>query len=97
MKIDKITQNYITRAAIVTVAILLIPFIGTNISSEWNWSMADFLIMGTLIFGFGMIFQAAVNKVKDHNSKIIVGIVIIGIFLYVWAEMAVGIFTNIGS
>ncbi len=92
----KITKS-IVRVAAVTGAILLIPIIGMQVSSEWNWNLFDFIVMGALVFGTGSLIELARHKVKsEHRRSVIIAIIVLAC-LYVWAELAVGIFTNLGS
>lgn len=73
-------------------AILLIPFTAMQISSEVNWSGFDFLIMGLLLFGTGLLIDLALRKIPDTKNRIIVTGIILAVFLLIWAELAVGIF-----
>lgn len=73
-------------------AILLIPFTAMQISSEVNWSGFDFLIMGLLLFGTGLLIDLALRKIPDTKNRIIVSGIILAVFLLIWAELAVGIF-----
>lgn len=88
-------QKNIFKVLLVTVCILLIPLIAMQFTSEVNWTLSDFIIMGALIFGTGLLIDWAVRKAGRYKVITIVGIVLL--FLYVWAELAVGVFTNIGS
>lgn len=81
---------------VVTAAILLVPLIAMQFTSEVNWSLSDFIIMGALIFGFGSLFILAARKV-DRDSRLLVGLAFLTAFMYVWTELAVGIFFNFGN
>ena len=83
--------------ALATVLILSIPLIAKQFTSEVNWDMTDFIVMGTLIFGTGSLFIVASRLLKTTKMRITAGIMLGLIFLYIWAELAVGIFTNWGS
>src|SRR5688572_19125220 len=73
-----------------TAAILCIPLIAMQISSEWDWGIFDFLIMGTLLFGAGSVFVLLARKVKK-NQRLIVGLIILAAVLLTWVHLAVGI------
>lgn len=62
-----------------------------------NWSLSDYLIAGTLLFSTGLVIVIVRQKVRGKNLRIafIVGAVLA--CLYIWAELAVGLFTNWGS
>lgn len=81
--------------ALATGIILLIPLIGMQISHEVNWSIFDFMIAGTLIFATASLYVIAARKIPNH--RLLLGAVIGAFFVYLWAELAVGIFTNWGS
>ncbi len=80
---------------ILTICILLVPLVAMQFSDDVVWNLFDFIVAGILIFGAGSIFVLATRKFPKH--KIIIGLAIALMFLYIWAELAVGIFTNLGS
>lgn len=79
-----------------TGAILLIPAVAMQFTSEVNWSPADFIIMGALIFGMGSLFVLTARRVP-RKYRAAIGVFFALALCYVWAELAVGIFTNLGS
>lgn len=81
--------------AVATGIILSIPLIAMRFTSEVDWKLNDFTIMGILIFGMGSLFVLTARKVRKH--RLAIGIAFVLAFLYIWAELAVGIFTNWGS
>lgn len=82
--------------ALVTGAILLVPLVAMQLTSEVNWSAGDFLAMGLLLFTAGSLSILVSRKFSGKN-RLVAGIVILAAFLYIWAELAVGIFTNLGN
>lgn len=89
------TNSIITRALIGTALILMIPLIAMQFTQEVNWTGSDFVIMGILLFGFGCLLQYVWGR-AGKNRGLAATAVILG-FLYIWAELAVGVFTNLGS
>lgn len=80
-------------AILLTVPLLLlIPLIGMQFSSEVNWSLFDFLVMGVLLLGVGLMFEFVLRKVPNKNNRIALIAIILIVFLLIWAELAVGIF-----
>lgn len=77
---------------IIIPLILLIPLIAMQLSTEVNWSLLDFLVMGALLLGVGLMFEVVLRKVPKKNNRIALIAVILIVFLLIWAELAVGIF-----
>jgi len=84
-------KNVFIIIAVVT-SILLIPFVGNQVSNEVNWSSSDFLIMGVLLLLTGLAINFAVSRLKTFKSKVIACSAILIVLLLIWAELAVGIF-----
>jgi len=85
----------IIRIALGTVGILLIPFVAMQFSSEVNWTLSDFVIMGAILFVTGLMLDLAMRKMG--NYRVPAAITIVVLFLWLWVELAVGLFTNWGS
>ena len=104
---DVIMQNIIfIWIALATGLLLLIPFFlmqfhvklpdPGSVAGEINWDLTDFIVMGTLLFTISSLFVLAARKIhKSH--RLAMGIAFLILFLWLWAELAVGIFTNLGS
>jgi len=88
-----VNKNKRLIAILLTVPLLLlIPLIGMQFSSEVNWSLFDFLVMGVLLLGVGLMFEFVLRKVPNKNNRIALIAIILIVFLLIWAELAVGIF-----
>jgi len=74
------------------LALLLIPLIAMHYSDEVHWTLIDFAIMGVLLLIAGMWTQRVVKRVKSFPRRATYIILVILLFLLVWAELAVGIF-----
>ena len=72
--------------------LMLIPYIASQFSEGEGWDLFDLFIGGLLLFGFGMLIQFLMIKLKDKKYRIIVIIAVVLIFLLIWIELAVGIF-----
>ena len=88
-----ITRNRRLTAIVLTVVfILLIPLIAMQFTSEVDWKLPDFVIMGVLLLGTGLLCELVMRKVKTTRNRIILcGALLLALFL-IWAELAVGIF-----
>lgn len=72
--------------------VLLIPLIGMQFSSEVNWLFFDFLVMGVILLGLGLIIELVWRKVPKKNNRLVLIALILIAFILIWAELAVGIF-----
>ena len=79
-----------------TAALLLVPLAAMQVTTAVNWDAMDFIVMALLLFGTGSLFVLAARKVPARR-RVIVGALFLLVFLYVWAELAVGVFTDLGS
>jgi len=71
--------------------LLLIPFVAMQFTNEVNWTSSDFLVMGFLLTLTGLLCEIVMRKVKSIKSRILICVVILFIFILVWAELAIGI------
>jgi len=78
----------------IIVILLLIPFIAMQFTDEVSWSIIDFIVMGALLLGTGLLCELIIRKVKH---KIVFCIIILFVFLMVWAELAVGFLESLFS
>jgi hypothetical protein len=81
--------------ALATACVLLIPLVAMQFSSEVKWTILDFAVMGALLFGAGSLFVLAARKARRYWPAMAI-VFALGL-LYVWAELAVGVFTDLGS
>ena len=62
------------------------------ITDEINWSLYDFIIMGSLLISLSIGINFVSNRTKNlKNRYLYIGILVL-IFTFIWAELAVGIF-----
>lgn len=86
-------QNKRLVGIFLAVAILLsIPLIAMQFTKEVDWKLLDFVIMGTLLLGTGIMCEIVLRTVKSLPYRLVIcAALLLGLFL-VWAELAVGIF-----
>lgn len=88
-----ITQNKRLSGIVLTVAFLLmIPLIAMQFTNEVKWGMADFVVMGGLLLGTGLVCEFVIRKVKSIKHRVFIIEAILVVLLLIWAELAVGIF-----
>jgi hypothetical protein len=84
-------KRLITILAVVAL-LLLIPLIAMKFTNEVNWSIFDFLIMGTLLLATGLLCEFIMRKVTQLKTRLILCGLVLLMFLLVWIELAVGLF-----
>ena len=72
--------------------LLIIPLIAMQLTDKVEWSLFDFIIMGTLLLITGLMGEIIFKKVKKYKHRVILYVVVSITFLLIWAELAVGIF-----
>lgn len=77
--------------AIVTVCILLIPFVAMQFTDEVNWSLFDFIIAGIFLFGAGLSYELITRKTNITKYKIATGLAVGTALILTWVNLAVGI------
>jgi hypothetical protein len=92
---QKITFGKNLRLAGLVLAVpllLLIPLIAMQFVNEVKWSAADFAVAGTLSLSVGLGCEFILRKIKTIRLRLIFCTILIVIFFFIWAELAVGIF-----
>jgi hypothetical protein len=84
-------QKNTLRIAVIVIIILFIPLFGNFFVEGWNWGVLDFVSMGILLFITGLAIDFTIRKFNNNPLyQSLSVIVIIGILLLLWVEMAVG-------
>lgn len=88
-------QNRFYRAifavAIATVAVLMIPLVAMQFTSEVDWNPADFIIMGSLFFSIGFSYVLLTRRTANAIYRIAAALGLGTTFLMIWANLAVGL------
>lgn len=72
--------------------LLMLPLIGSYISTEINWSLFDYIVMGILLTAAGLIAILVYNRFKNRKFKFLYLAIIGVVFLLIYIELAVGLF-----
>jgi hypothetical protein len=88
-----VTQNKRLIGIVTGVALILsIPLIAMLFTNEVNWDVFDFIVMGALLLGTGLVVELVIRKVRNMDYRIgLIAVILVALFL-IWAELAVGIF-----
>jgi len=73
------------------VALLLAPLIAMRFTSEVNWTASDFIFAGVLFAIIGGAFELAVWASRNRAYRAGAALALLGTFLTIWANLAVGI------
>jgi uncharacterized membrane protein SirB2 len=82
--------------ALATGLFLLVPLIAMQFTAEVNWGREDFIVMALLLFSTGSLFVLVARR-SPPKRRAVIGFMFAAVFFYIWAELAVGVFTNIGN
>lgn len=91
MNTDRKILPSIAYPAVGTIILLMIPLIAMQFTNEVNWTLSDFVIAGTLLFGTGLTYTLVTRTSGEMMYRIAIGFALFtGLFL-IWVNMAVGI------
>lgn len=88
-KTDTITHN-MKRYGIGTAAILSIPLLAMQFTTEVDWGLFDFIVIGTLLMGSSYIYEVLKRKV-DKKNRAALAFAVVAAVLVIWIHLAVGI------
>ncbi len=72
--------------------ILLAPLVAMQFTQEVNWTIGDFIVAATILFGTVSIIELLLRIVAQPKVRVVLVIGAILLLLLVWVELAVGIF-----
>ena len=61
-------------------------------TDEVNWGTLDFLVMGLMLSAVAIGLEVVLRRFRRRRERIILALLLLGVFLLAWAELAVGIF-----
>lgn len=75
----------------VAAFLLLLPLVAMQFTNEVEWDETDFIVMGAMLFGACGAFEMAARMTGNMAYRAAVGIAVVGVFLLIWINLAVGI------
>jgi len=84
-------KRLLTAPAIITVIFLLIPLTAMQFDNGVDWSSADFIIAGFLIFSTASAYKLLTYKYKAYHYRAAIGLSLLSGLMLVWVNLAVGI------
>ena len=77
--------------------ILLLPLVAMQFTSEVNWGFGDFVVMGALLGGSGLVLELAIQKSASLSYRFGATFAVAAAFLLVWVNLAVGFLADEGN
>lgn len=75
-------------------AVLLLPAVAMQFTSEVNWGPGDFFTFGAMLLFVCGGYELATRLTGNRAYRLATGIALIGAFLLTWVNLAVGIIGN---
>jgi hypothetical protein len=82
---------------LVIALLLMIPLLAMQFTDEVSWDLADFVIMGGLLFGVGLAYELVARRSEKTTYRVAFGLALVTAFLLFWVNGAVGIIGNEGQ
>ena len=71
--------------------ILLLPLAAMQVTDEMRWGPADFAIFGAMLAAACGAFELGLRVTRRRAARVGLALAVVGAFLLVWAQLAVGI------
>ena len=78
-------------------ALLALPLVAMQFTTEVQWTLSDFIVMGGLMGLVGIAFEVAVRVARSHAYVVAAGIAVASGFVMTWINLAVGIIGDEGN
>lgn len=72
--------------------LLLVPAVAMRLTDEVDWRPGDFLVFGVLLLLTGLALELALRLIAGRAWRVLAAAGVTAVFLWVWAELAVGVF-----
>jgi len=77
--------------------ILLLPLVAMQFTSEVDWGFGDFVVMGALLGGSGLVLELATQRSVSLYYRFGATFAVAAAFLLVWVNLAVGMLGDEGN
>jgi hypothetical protein len=72
-------------------ALVLLPWVAMQFTSEVNWTLGDFVAAAVLLGGVGLAFEGAVRLSTSWLYRAAFGVALMSGLMLIWINLAVGI------
>lgn len=94
---DKAAYPIVVRPAVVTALLLAVPLVAGRFTAGVDWSAFDFAIMGSLLFGAGLVYELATRTAATTAYRVAAAVALASAFLLVWVSLGVGVIGSDGD
>lgn len=95
---DERIWHWLRVAGWIGAAVLLaLPLVAMRFTSEVDWTLSDFVVMGALLAGSGLVLELATRKAPNMLYRLGVTAAVATSFLLVWVNLAVGFLDDEGN
>lgn len=89
-------HNHYVKLIVFVPLLLILPLIASLSLDGFNWTLIDFLVMGLMLLALGSAVIFLSSKISGKFKPVTILLVVL-CFLLLWAELAVGMFTQWGN
>jgi hypothetical protein len=79
------------RVALAIAVVLLLPLLAMQITEEVVWGPADFVTVGALVGGTGVVLELTMQSARNLAYRAAAGVALAAALLLIWLTLAVGI------
>lgn len=76
--------------ALVTVLLLLVPLVATQVTDEVDWAGGDFVVAAALIFAAGSAIVLGMRRVSSRAARAMIVAIVMLLLAVTWAQLALG-------
>lgn len=73
------------------LALLAVPLIAMQFTREVQWTASDFIVFGAMLGGAGLLLEFLVSRGGNSAYRAASTVAVLGAFLLVWVNLAVGV------
>lgn len=90
MKTENSALRLAARPVLAAAVLLMVPLVAMRLTDQVAWTLADFVVMGALVVGTGVLYELAAMKAGSTMYRLAAGVALGTAFLLVWSILAVG-------
>lgn len=91
MRTDNPVLRLTARPVLAAAALLMVPLVAMQFTDEVVWTLADFVVTGSLVVGIGVLYEMATLKAGGSTAyRLAAGVALGSTFLLIWSILAVG-------